>query len=1332
MTINVQPIRLDHRVDLYIPSQCICGGMLPEKIRNQMIEEVKQKFDIWFGAHSEIPIMGDWPLPDGTRAVETVADIFSFCSSEALQEHHEDVDLLAVEIGNRLSQDHVLRVIDGLQVALWPNTITGLIPNNNCACRGGGRSARGLEAKPIEDIGKVDQRSKMLIIQGILRSFRSSEHARKLFCEALNYHYASGELPYITWPESIRALLANPPAILADHNGFKIVDLHLSSEGLRLGAQRQVIKRVYKDDPTFRGLFVVSNRAQDSWEVVNVKISGNDNKQLVLRRMRVGIDSVRTATERISSLEVAEKEEITKIQERHDKAFDVEAVTKAFFAEIANWYFWALKNVKFPKGAPKEEDNRDHVSVIRLITRLIFCWFIKEKQLIHEDLFDEQKLGKILFGFTPGKDTDKNSVYYKAILQNLFFATLNTEMDKRGWRRNGQNFMTQSLYRYKKLFSNPDKALDLFKNIPFLNGGLFECLDKDFGEGHEPRYSRIDGFSDREDSQAVVPDFLFFGGDREVDLSEQYDDKKFKKVKVRGLIHTLKHYRFTVEESTPLEEEVALDPELAGKIFENLLAAYNPETGATARKQTGSFYTHREIVGYMVDESLITHLKGKLEDIAPTASDVEPRLRNLFSYDQDGHLFTHGETDILITLIDQIKVLDPAVGSGAFPMGVLHKLVFILRRLDPRNEKWKERQKRRIKEMIAAAEERIQDGIGRNNVVQDLEKEIENIENAFERNTLDYGRKLYLIENCLYGVDIQPIAVQIAKMRFFISLIADQKVDPTMPNLGVIPLPNLETKLIAANTLIGIYKPEQLRMRNSQIDILEAELSRVRKRNFYSKTTSAKSKCQEQDKELRAKISDLLKNDGWNDKTAKQLSGWDPYDQNTSSGFLDLEWMFSMREGFDIVIGNPPFLESRHPSFNEDLKDLYQSSCKNRWGSDAKLITRGADLLIYFFETSLTQIKDKGLVVFITQNAWLDTEYGIEAQKFLTKHTNVFRVIDSKYRYFPVGEGPSINTVITLFMGNKVNPQNIIGFYILKDKINNISLTLNASDVNTENTQYRANYFSYSDPILKKYKWGILHKADSFVLELLQKLEKRAKSIDKIESRAQFTFGQGLNVPKSTHIPKEVLKINNIDLKLCYPILYSGAPFQISKSEWFLVKKDSIDKKTTDRLIANGYTLFEPRQKKPPVLIMPRGISRHYCCLNSIAAYSLSGVDIYSSIKNNIDKEVFNLWCFFNSTLFWFLREISGRKNLGGGLLKSEAIDLKFFPVYLPLDIKKEKFASLLRREAMETLDEIDTEDHNMIDEIIYMQLEISIKDRNRCKEYLRNEIVFRTSRSVT
>jgi len=341
-----------------------------------------------------------------------------------------------------------------------------------------------------------------------------------------------------------------------------------------------------------------------------------------------------------------------------------------------------------------------------------------------------------------------------------------------------------------------------------------------------------------------------------------------------------------------VEEEIALDPELLGRVFENLLASYNPETQTTARKQTGSFYTPREIVNYMVDESLKAYLKQKLESEAGMKPhDADVGLEILFTYTEKEHAFTGKETKILIDAIDNCKILDPACGSGAFPMGVLHKFVHILHKLDPQNEKWKERQ-------ISKAGQ-IDDPAIR-------EKSITDIEEAFANNELDYGRKLYLIENCIYGVDIQPIAVQIAKLRFFISLVVDQKKNPSRKNLGILSLPNLETKFVAANTLIGLDKPQtlgsskssaasQASFKDADIEQLEKEMKDLRHQYFNARTRREKLNCQKKDRDLRRKISSLLEKDGWNKDSASQVAAFDPYDQNASSPFLTRNGCLALR-----------------------------------------------------------------------------------------------------------------------------------------------------------------------------------------------------------------------------------------------------------------------------------------------------------------------------------------------------------------------------------------------------------------------------------------------------
>ncbi|MCU0782839.1 MAG: Eco57I restriction-modification methylase domain-containing protein [Verrucomicrobia bacterium] len=848
----------------------------------------------------------------------------------------------------------------------------------------------------------------------LLKGLRGLEPLKKLFWSELNYQRVNQPLSRRGWTELASNALADDPVLFAgggEDNAFHVIYCRLASDALSRGLERPVVTQLLREHPY--ALFVFSNKGQTDWHFLNVKYDDQTERRRLFRRITVRPGAgLRTATERVQLLDLAEINPelfgITPlaIQQRCDAAFDVETVTKDFFREIANWYFWALKNVRFPKDAPKEADGHDHISVIRLITRLIFCWFVKEKGLIPDTLFDERKLAQTLIGFEPAKTGDKESVFYKAILQNLFFATLNTEMDKRGWTKEEQNFMAHSLYRHREYFSEPKSALDLFKEIPFLNGGLFECLDKDLGENAKPRYVRIDGFSRRDDSQPVVPDFLFFGGEREVDLSAAFGDTKFRRVPVRGLIHIFNRYNFTVEEDTPIDQEVALDPELSGKVFENLLAAYNPETGATARKQTGSFFTPREIVNYMVDEALIAYLKTRLEAALPAAKNVEARLRHLFAYNDEPHQFTPQEVDALIAAIDGLKSLDPAVGSGAFPMGILHKLVFILGKLDPRNEKWKERQIARVRDTMATAE-KIEDATARERAVRELEQQIIGINEAFEHNELDYGRKLYLIENCIYGVDIQPIAVQIAKMRFFISLIVDQKIDDSQPNRGVRPLPNLETKFVAANTLIGVNRPGQQLLRNREIDAKEAELRHVRDRHFQARTPATKTQCRELDAKLRIEIAELLKSDGWDTATARKLASWNPYDQNASADFFDLEWMFGIADGFDITIGNPPYVSAL------DFARIYGEVLREQLNVRFESATGAYDLFVLFVEQGLNLCKQRGHLCFITPNKYLAAKYAVGLRDWLLKQASLERLVDVSP--IPVFEEAAVYPVISIF-----------------------------------------------------------------------------------------------------------------------------------------------------------------------------------------------------------------------------------------------------------------------------------------------------------------------------
>ncbi len=692
----------------------------------------------------------------------------------------------------------------------------------------------------------------------------------------------------------------------------------------------------------------------------------------------------------------------------------VQELNKRFYSELSCWYFWAIQEVRFPDGAKEKEAVRNATSVIRLITRLIFVWFIKERGLVPSDLFELPALKQVLKQALDA--APEESTYYKAILQNLFFATLNMEMGEkrrfRGKNKSGgrdSHYGIHNVYRYEDAFQSSEAALALFEEVPFLNGGLFECLDKLMEDKDGRIIVRIDGFSDRADNTLKVPNKLFFSDSVEIDLNEVFATRN-KRYTARGLINILDSYKFTVDENTPIEQEVALDPELLGKVFENLLASYNPETSTTARKQTGSFYTPREIVDYMVDESLFATfsdaLKAKDGNLAEATN---AQLRTLLSYADTPHGLIVTDVRKLITAIDSIKVLDPACGSGAFPMGMLLKLVHVLAKLDPGNEEWKQRQVDRVNRLIADAEDTIEADNVKRSVVADLEKQRADVEEAFLRNELDYGRKLYLIQNCIFGVDIQPIAVQIAKLRFFISLIVNETIDASRPNRGIRPLPNLETKFVAANSLISIENNRQATLQSYVHETIriERDLKRIRERHFHARTQETKDRCRAEDARLRSELAALLEQDGYNPTSARLLAHWNPYDLNRVAGFFDPKWMFEVDDGFDIVIGNPPYIKefTSREAFDGARDSPYYQGKMDIW---------------YLFACkALDQLRSQsGVLCFIATNNWVTNAGASVMREQVARRATMLQLIDFvDYKIFGSAD---IQTMILLLRNESV------------------------------------------------------------------------------------------------------------------------------------------------------------------------------------------------------------------------------------------------------------------------------------------------------------------------
>jgi len=664
--------------------------------------------------------------------------------------------------------------------------------------------------------------------------------------------------------------------------------------------------------------------------------------------------------------------------------FAIEVVTKEFYKELFKWYDdWAVALVKFPSGRgkaaslPKEPDiekNRQHL--IRLITRLIFVWFLKQKDgLVPEWIFDKDEISKVLNNFDANNEKQGN--YYNGIIQNLFFSTLNKPIHERLFANHeeaerNKDYMIKTAFRdfnEKSLFSNdydprknPRKFVDLFNSIPFLNGGLFECLDNsDTGE-------YIDGFSREEKRVAFVPNCLFWGnGERE------------------GLLTILKRYNFTIEENTPQDIDIALDPELLGKVFENLLSTYNKETQETARKESGSFYTPREVVDYMVDVSLREYLKGKL---GTNDSLIDEKLEKLFCYHEDGHDFDE-EVPILLDAINNCKILDPACGSGAFPMSILNRLVFIIQKLDPRNEIWRKLQIEKVSSGTAVAYN-MEDTEKRDKRLNEI-KEIFDIRTGKHSN---YARKLFLIENCIYGVDIQAIAIQISKLRFFISLIVDQEaIDNIENNCGVLPLPNLETKFVVANTLVGIKQKQGILIDRS-IEKKREILQIIRNSHFSAREAKEKRKLRKQDKELCGEIAKILESGGvFTSAEVGKILSWNPYDQTKSVDFFDSEWMFGLpkeNDGiFDIVIGNPPYISaptmvSTNPDGRKAIidsglfKTLYQ-----KW-----------DIYIPFMEFGLQVMNSNGVFSMIVPYPLTNQTYSRKLRQLIMEKYNLLEIVD--------------------------------------------------------------------------------------------------------------------------------------------------------------------------------------------------------------------------------------------------------------------------------------------------------------------------------------------------
>jgi len=610
------------------------------------------------------------------------------------------------------------------------------------------------------------------------------------------------------------------------------------------------------------------------------------------------------------------------------KLLSTQELNQRFYRELVDWFTWAIAEIKLAKLPDFTEDNARNRSLatqqftVRLICRTLFAWFLKEMRLVPPELLELYDAADHRRVLTSGNYDPQGNHYYRGVLQNVFFHALNRPMDQR--RKSGPEAAsdrTITKAELKKLAYIGKNQLpetfdyDLFDRIPYLNGGLFDALPED-------------NASDTiEDGAFRIPNKLFYATTAD-GFTIKVGGKKKTKRPVEGLNRLFDRYRFTVAENTPLEEDVALDPELLGLVFENLLAEIDPDDEAaaeSARKASGSYYTPRRIVDYMVNEALHLHLRTEFENANATREDLQLLSRLCYELPDDADF--SAIADRVVDALEAVRVLDPACGSGAFPMGMLHRMVELLARVDRDNERWKQRLLDRLPAAMRA-----------------------DAKAGMEGKSYNYLRKLGLIQKNLYGLDIQPLAALIAKLRFFLTLVIEQEVHPAdrAHNYGLQALPNLETNLLCANTLSdadhGLLSGPVLReLREAREEYYQPNTSRAR-RDALALTIGQKLATlfpgfAEKTKGIHPTGATQLDRENLRrQQDAAWLAEWFKH-ATLAAPFFNVETFFPELVGegagshpapFHIVIGNPPYGGTK---IDDELKETLGLGSKDPYGA---------------------------------------------------------------------------------------------------------------------------------------------------------------------------------------------------------------------------------------------------------------------------------------------------------------------------------------------------------------------------------------------------------------
>jgi hypothetical protein len=946
----------------------------------------------------------------------------------------------------------------------------------------------------------------------ILESFKGTAPLRELLAQ-LNYDPLNEPVSRKEWPEPAQVALAQDPRLYGRAAGeFYVVYAQLAADKLKLTDERTVIPHLLKHYPY--ALFVFSDKSQSNFHFVNVKWENNQKRRLY-RRITVGPqERMRTAAERLSMLDIQTIDAglfgvtAQHIQDRHDEAFDVAKVSKSFFDEYKR-VFEVMRDAVKGFGTSDEEQDRRHLFTQRLFNRLMFLRFIQKKEWLTIDGSTDY-LAALWASHGKLKQDGKN--FYTDRLR-LLFAALNNE-------------------RVGIVLQGGGGAVEAtIGKVKYLNGGLFEETDED------------------------------------KDPKVRIADESFKQIfdKSSGLFEA---FNFTITESTPLDIEIAVDPEMLGKIFEELV---------TGRHDSGSYYTPKPVVSFMCREALKGYLETHLPDEARLAIE-----RFVDRHEPDDIR----NAEAVLNALRRVTVCDPACGSGAYLLGMMHEL------LDLRQCLFQTRQ--------------------------------------VDNRTM-YQRKLDIIQTNIYGVDVAEFAVNIARLRLWLSLSVD--FDGPAPE----PLPNLDYKIETGDS-IGSPSPGTLQLGIQQQ--LVAQFVEL-KRQYFLAHHEMKPNLRSQVEVLQTEI--------------RLFSGREQ---------VQFDWVINFAEvfidgGFDVVIANPPYISAM--DFSRNYSTEYRKQVTDLFRS-----TRGSyDFYIPFFERGIELLRSTGDLTFITPNKYLSIKYGVAFREYCLANTELIGIVDLSS--VGVFESASVYPVIT-----SLRPKRGERLY---DVV--VRTPANQGDENPE-SYHKASFSKSVLTILPENIWGFLLSEN---LPLLQKMLDRSVALNSLgivgatsTAAEADAFGEFISAKPKKH-SKKIINTGTID------------PF---RSLWGVRPMTNAgDRVLTPYLDVTGAGVSKRRREMydSPKVIFAKMARRCEAFYDPNGEYASVNTNcFYSPLNDPEDLPMVAAYC--GSKAFMFLyHQLFGALRMSGGYFQFQAPQLRVMPMRIPTSTQRAALIALAVRLSDESND---------------------------------------------